>query len=126
MCVAAKKTSVPDKPPTSSDPATLLDDPPADDYVRPPLPGDEPDFWEGPQWDALGFIVQYLWAIGIVVALIGCGVAVKTYNLGATDFKETPVYKEAMKAQGLFEVPPDSDVFEESPKDAPPVQENPT
>jgi hypothetical protein len=33
------------------------------------LPGDEPDFWEGPQWNALGFIVQYLWAIGIVVAV---------------------------------------------------------
>ena len=23
-------------------------------------------FWEGPQWDAFGFFVQYLWAFGIV------------------------------------------------------------
>jgi hypothetical protein len=40
-----------------------------EEYVRPVLPGDEPDFWEGPQWNALGFVVQYLWAIGIVVAV---------------------------------------------------------
>ena len=40
-----------------------------EEYVRPVLPGDEPDFWEGPQWNAVGFIVQYLWAIGIVVAV---------------------------------------------------------
>nr|DAD35325.1 TPA_asm: hypothetical protein HUJ06_005965 [Nelumbo nucifera] len=37
-----------------------------DGYVVPELPGDQPDFWEGSQWDALGFFVQYLWAFGIV------------------------------------------------------------
>lgn len=41
-----------------------------DGYFLPKLPGDEPDFWEGPQWDALGFVVQYLWAFGIVFAVI--------------------------------------------------------
>lgn len=35
----------------------------------PKLPGDEPNFWEGPQWDGLGFFVQYLWAFGIVFAV---------------------------------------------------------
>lgn len=32
----------------------------------PALPGLEQDFWEGTQWDALGFFVQYMWAFGIV------------------------------------------------------------
>lgn len=41
-----------------------------DGYFLPELPGDKPDFWEGPQWDALGFFVQYLWAFGIVFAVI--------------------------------------------------------
>lgn len=99
-----------------------------EEYVRPVLPGDEPDFWDGPQWNILGFIVQYLWAIGIVVALIGCTVAVRFYNEGASNFKETEVFKEAMEAQGVLEAPSDSKVFEESPpKDAPAVvQENPS
>ncbi|GMH17463.1 hypothetical protein Nepgr_019304 [Nepenthes gracilis] len=61
-----------------------------DGFVMPELPGNEPDFWEGPQWDALGFFVEYMWAFGIVFALIACGIAVATYNEGATDFKETP------------------------------------
>ncbi|GBG79254.1 hypothetical protein CBR_g29305 [Chara braunii] len=39
-------------------------------FVRPKLPGDEPDFWEGEQWDWLGFVLQYLWAVGIVVAVL--------------------------------------------------------
>jgi hypothetical protein len=33
----------------------------------PQLPDPEtPDFWEGPQWEALGFFVQYMWAFGVV------------------------------------------------------------
>lgn len=27
---------------------------------------DTPDFWEGPQWEPLGFFVQYMWAFGVV------------------------------------------------------------
>lgn len=87
------------------------------------LPGDEPDFWEGPQWNTVGFIMQYLWAFGIVFALVACGIAVRTYNFGATDFKETPVFKEALESQGLFEEAPetpDSQVFEDNPAEVAP------
>lgn len=41
-----------------------------DGFVMPELPGDKPNFWEGSQWDALGFFVQYMWAFGIVFAVI--------------------------------------------------------
>nr|KAJ0191094.1 hypothetical protein LSAT_V11C800447530 [Lactuca sativa] len=41
-----------------------------DGYVLPDLPGLEPDFWEGPQWDGFGFVIEYLWAFGIVFAMI--------------------------------------------------------
>ncbi|KAF2298758.1 hypothetical protein P3X46_017131 [Hevea brasiliensis] len=93
-----------------------------DGYFLPKLPGDEPDFWEGPQWDALGFFVQYLWAFGIVFALIACGIAVATYNEGATDFKETPAYKESIQSRELLEEPEasNSDVFESNPTEVAP------
>ncbi|KAM7479714.1 hypothetical protein LguiA_027927 [Lonicera macranthoides] len=93
-----------------------------DGYVLPELPGDEPDFWEGPQWDAFGFFIQYLWAFGIVFALISSGIAVATYNEGATDFKETPAYKESIQSQELLEEPEESnsDVFESNPTEEAP------
>ncbi|KAJ8773124.1 hypothetical protein K2173_028301 [Erythroxylum novogranatense] len=96
-----------------------------DGFVMPKLPGDEPDFWEGPQWDALGFFVQYLWAFGILFALIACGIAVATYNQGATDFKETPIYKESIKSGDLLEEPEgsNSDVFESNPTEVAPSLE---
>ncbi|XP_051147513.1 uncharacterized protein LOC127262750 [Andrographis paniculata] len=95
------------------------------DFVMPELPGENPDFWEGPQWDAFGFFIQYLWAFGIVFALIACGIAVATYNEGATDFKETPVYKEAIQSRDLLEGPEasDSDVFESNPTEEAPSLE---
>lgn len=40
-----------------------------DGSPMPELPGLEPDFWEGPQWGAFGFFLQYLWAFGIVFAV---------------------------------------------------------
>ncbi|MCO5610654.1 hypothetical protein L7F22_064893 [Adiantum nelumboides] len=93
-----------------------------EDYVEPELPGQELDFWEGPQFEILGFITQYLWAIGIVVALVGCLFAVRYYNYGAADFKKTEVFKDAMESQGFEETPSDSKVFEEPPpQDAPPI-----
>ncbi|OWM65146.1 uncharacterized protein LOC116214879 [Punica granatum] len=96
----------------------------SDGFVLPELPGDKPDFWEGPQWDALGFFVQYLWAFGIAFALIACGIAVATYNEGATDFKETPAYKESIKSQELLEEPNSgSDVFESNPTEVAPSLE---
>ncbi|XP_010036880.2 uncharacterized protein LOC104425781 [Eucalyptus grandis] len=95
-----------------------------DGYFLPDLPGDKPDFWEGPQWDAFGFFVQYLWAFGIGFALIACGIAVATYNQGATDFKDTPVYKESVQSRDLLEEPDaNSDVFESNPTEVAPSLE---
>ncbi|XP_076916669.1 uncharacterized protein LOC143576482 [Bidens hawaiensis] len=96
-----------------------------DGYVLPDLPGLEPDFWEGPQWDTFGFFVEYLWAFGIVFALISSGIAVATYNEGATDFKETPAYKESIQSRDLLEEPDASspDVFESNPTEEAPSLE---
>ncbi|KAJ9677037.1 hypothetical protein PVL29_022165 [Vitis rotundifolia] len=96
-----------------------------DGYFLPELPGDKPDFWEGPQWDALGFFVQYMWAFGIVFALIACGIAVVTYNEGATDFKKTPAYQESVQSRELLEEPEtsNSDVFESNPTEEAPSLE---
>ncbi|KAE8724007.1 hypothetical protein F3Y22_tig00011079pilonHSYRG00177 [Hibiscus syriacus] len=97
----------------------------ADGKPFPDLQGLQPDPFEGPQWDVLGFLVQYLWAFGIVFALIACGIAVATYNEGATDFKETPAYKESIQSQELLEQPDasTSDVFESNPTEVAPSLE---
>ncbi|XP_050238679.1 uncharacterized protein LOC126688128 [Mercurialis annua] len=86
------------------------------------LPKDETEFWEGPKWDAFGFFLQYLWAFGIGFALIACGIAVSTYNQGATDFKETPAYKESSQTREMLEEPDasNSDVFESNPTEVAP------
>ncbi|PON94483.1 AT-rich interactive domain protein [Trema orientale] len=96
-----------------------------DGYFLPKLPGEEKDFWEGEQWDTLGVLVEYLWAFGIVFALIACGIAVATYNEGATDFKDTPVYKESVQSRELLEEPEASnpDVFESNPTEVAPSLE---
>ncbi|RYR57321.1 hypothetical protein Ahy_A05g023049 isoform B [Arachis hypogaea] len=93
-----------------------------DGYFLPDLPGEEKDFWEGTQWDWLGFFVEYMWAFGVVFALIACGIAVATYNEGATDFKETPAYKESVQSRELLEGPEasDSDIFESNPTEVAP------
>ncbi|VVA95205.1 unnamed protein product [Arabis nemorensis] len=90
------------------------------------LPGLEPDPFEGPQWDGLGFFVQYLWAFGILFALVSGGIAAGTYNEGATDFKETPVYKEAIQSRDLLDEAESSnseDVFESNPTEVAPSLE---
>ncbi|GJP77032.1 hypothetical protein CLOP_g7466 [Closterium sp. NIES-67] len=56
------------------------DDPLAGRDYRPPMPGDEPDFWEGSQWDLLGFVAEYLWVFGIVLAIVSSLYAVTSYN----------------------------------------------
>lgn len=96
-----------------------------DAFEMPKLPGEETDFWEGPQWDGFGFFVQYMWAFGVLFSLVACGIAVATYNDGATDFKSTPVYKEAIQSQELLEEPEasDSDVFESNPTEEAPSLE---
>ncbi|AEE35521.1 AT-rich interactive domain protein [Arabidopsis thaliana] len=88
------------------------------------LPGLEPDPFEGEKWDGLGFFVQYLWAFGILFALISGGLAAGTYNEGATDFKETPVYKEAIQSRDLLDEAESSnseDVFESNPTEVAPT-----
>ncbi|KAF6147108.1 hypothetical protein GIB67_036827 [Kingdonia uniflora] len=96
-----------------------------DGYFLPELPGDKPDFWEGEKWEPLGFFIQYAWAFGIVFALIACVVAVSTYNEGATDFKQTPVYQESIQSRDLLEQPDssNSDVFEANPTEEAPSLE---
>ncbi|KAL8487989.1 hypothetical protein ACS0TY_023857 [Phlomoides rotata] len=93
-----------------------------DGFVMPELPGAKPDFFEGPQWDAFGFFIQYMWAFGVLFALVACGVAVATYNEGATDFKDTPVYKESIQSRELLEEP-DAPVFELNPTEQAPSLE---
>ena len=39
------------------------------DEVSASLEGINTDFWEGPQFNALGFTIQYLWVFGIVVSV---------------------------------------------------------
>eukprot|EP00271_Cylindrocystis_brebissonii_P010459 TRINITY_DN26652_c0_g1_i1.p1 TRINITY_DN26652_c0_g1~~TRINITY_DN26652_c0_g1_i1.p1 ORF type:complete len:196 (-),score=27.88 TRINITY_DN26652_c0_g1_i1:682-1269(-) len=84
--------------PTAGDPKASLiqrsDDPMAWREYREPIAGDEPDFWEGSQWDWLGFLLEYLPAIGIAVAVLAAIYAVRSYNDGATrEFKDTDAFK---------------------------------
>jgi len=60
-----------------------------------------------------------------VLQLIACGIAVATYNEGATDFRETPAYKESVQSRDLLEGPEasDSDVFESNPTEEAPALE---
>ncbi|WOL14075.1 hypothetical protein Cni_G22855 [Canna indica] len=91
-----------------------------------PMPWEqEKGFWEGPQWDAFGFFLQYMWAFGVGFALIACGIAAGTYNDGATDFRQTPVYKDSIQSQELLEEPDASntDVFEANPTEVAPSLE---
>ena len=57
--------------------------------------------------------------------LIACGIAVATYNDGATDFKQTAVYKESIQSRELLEEPDSStsDVFEGNPTEVAPSLE---
>lgn len=47
------------------------DDPFAWRTYREPMEGDEPDFWDDPKWDSVGFVLNYFWAFGIVVSVSG-------------------------------------------------------
>ena len=50
-----------------------VEDPLAQGDYRPPQEGDQPDFWEGAGWDGVGFVLQYLLAFGIAIAVRGRG-----------------------------------------------------
>lgn len=58
----------------------------------------------------------------VFLQLIACGIAVATYNEGATDFKETSVYKESVQSQEFLEEQESSgsDVFEANPTEEAP------
>lgn len=59
-----------------------------------------------------------------ILQVIACGIAVVTYNEGATDFKETPAYKESIKSPELLEEPDSSsDIFESNPTEVAPSLE---
>ena len=62
------------------------------------------------------------WPKSIFLQLISGGIAVATYNEGATDFKKTPVYTESLQSQELLEQPDASntDVFEANPTETAP------
>ncbi|KAF7121114.1 hypothetical protein RHSIM_Rhsim13G0208500 [Rhododendron simsii] len=66
-----------------------------------------------------------LWAVFWEVELIASGFAVATYNEGATDFKQTPAYKESIQSRDLLEEPEgsSSDVFESNPTEEAPSLE---
>lgn len=71
-----------------------------------------------------------LWSLMLIVVvfllqLIACGVAVATYNEGATDFKDTTVYKESVQSRDLLDEPDasSSDVFESNPTEQAPSLE---
>eukprot|EP00246_Nothoceros_aenigmaticus_P009208 TRINITY_DN24583_c0_g1_i1.p1 TRINITY_DN24583_c0_g1~~TRINITY_DN24583_c0_g1_i1.p1 ORF type:complete len:174 (-),score=24.40 TRINITY_DN24583_c0_g1_i1:349-870(-) len=107
--------------PTALEPvASVIPEP--EGYNDPKMPGDDPDFWEGPQWNWLGFTIEYMWALGIVFAIVACGIAVRTYNSGATDFKQTPVYKEGIEAQRGF-TEDSSPGFADAPAEAPALED---
>ncbi|KAM3294539.1 hypothetical protein ACQJBY_031423 [Aegilops geniculata] len=92
----------------------------------PYLPDPEkPDFWEGPNMEVLGFFVQYMWAFGVFFSLVACGVAVATYNDGASDFRDTPAFKESTQVQEFPEESESSgaDVFEGNPTEVAPALE---
>lgn len=94
--VPAERKSVTVTPPESEmSPAELK----AYEEASAKLEGQQPGFWEGPQWNTLGWIIQYMWVFGVGVSIIACLIAVRTYNFGATDFKNTEVFKEAIEFQ---------------------------
>ncbi|KAG8062299.1 hypothetical protein GUJ93_ZPchr0003g18533 [Zizania palustris] len=51
----------------------------------PELPDmEKADFWEGSQWDALGFFVQYMWAFGVFFGCCSTG-GLTEFCFGAPD-----------------------------------------
>lgn len=63
----------------------------------------------------------------MISQLIACGIAAVTYNDGATDFRQTPIYKESVQSEELLNEPEtsDADVFEANPTEVAPSLEQP-
>ncbi|XP_020202471.1 uncharacterized protein LOC109788208 [Cajanus cajan] len=105
------------------------------------LPGQEPDFWEGPQWDWFGTFVKYSWIIGFPVAaslaLYGCFTfheppervklaaakkySVQNYSVQSAESVDS-VESESVDPSEVFEEPDayDSDVFDSNPTEVAP------
>ncbi|WIA29065.1 hypothetical protein OEZ86_011577 [Tetradesmus obliquus] len=59
-------------------------------------PEDEPDFWEGNQFENFGKALENYFIPGLIVLGVVCGgIAAKTYNEGATTFVKTPTGPDA-------------------------------
>jgi hypothetical protein len=93
-----------------------VEDPLAGRPYRPPMPGDEPGFWEGPRWDLLGFVLEYLWAFGIVLAVVASIYAVSNY--GAEDGPQVPA--PGTEPAVVEQAPTGADVYDLE-DDAPPL-----
>lgn len=80
-------------------------------------PGDQ--LLGGSKWDALDFFLASCTAFHILFMQVACGIMVATYNKGAIDFKQTPVYKRSIQSRELLEEPEASnyDVFKANPTD---------
>ncbi|KAF6266759.1 hypothetical protein COO60DRAFT_1473359 [Scenedesmus sp. NREL 46B-D3] len=59
-------------------------------------PEDEPDFWEGNQFENFGKTLENYFIPGLIVLGVICGgIAAKTYNEGATTYVKTPTGPDA-------------------------------
>ncbi|KAK7314538.1 hypothetical protein VNO77_33064 [Canavalia gladiata] len=104
-----------------------VDDAAVDSYEWLGIPGSEPDYWQGPQWDWLGTFVKYSWIIGfpvaVIVTLYGCA----THRVIPKDLKQAAAMKgsESVESSELFEDPKtfDSDVFDSNPTEVAPSLE---
>ncbi|TKY44699.1 hypothetical protein E2542_SST30977 [Spatholobus suberectus] len=94
-------------------------------YQWPDLPGQEPDFWEGPQWDWLGTFVQYSWILGFAVAAILALLGCFTHHEPPKKLKEAAANKYSVQSSEVFEEPDayDSDVFDSNPTEVAPSLE---
>ncbi|GJU09851.1 hypothetical protein Tco_1132247 [Tanacetum coccineum] len=74
-------------------------------YVWPVCLGLEKDFWEAPSGWIWVSLLSICGLVSFFRRLVSSGIAVATYNEGATDFKETPAYKESIQSRDLLEEP---------------------
>lgn len=71
-------------------------------------------------WHQPNVVTENLIALGAhVLQIVACITAVRTYNLGATDFKNTEVFKEAIEYQVDGSEDTGSSVFDDATKEAP-------
>ncbi|RDX77156.1 hypothetical protein CR513_42768, partial [Mucuna pruriens] len=116
----AEKLSSESQPVSTAEIEEPLDDA-VSSYNYSDLPGQKPDFWEGPQWDWFGFFVQYSWIIGVPVAAILALTGCLTYD-PPKDLKQGAANKYSVQSGEVFVEPDvyDSDVFDSNPTEVAP------